>query len=57
MGWDDSDPDTVLYIVKQVWDELRSRDVREAVRIARMCHTKTEVAETVETLKRYRKSS
>lgn len=49
------DEDTALYIAKQVWNELRSRDVREAIRVARMCTTKTEVAVTIETLKRYRK--
>ena len=51
---ENADPDTALYIGKQVWDELRSRDIREAVRVARMCHTRTEVAETIETLKKYR---
>ena len=42
------------YIAAQVWDVLRIRDMREAIRISRLSRTKSEVDELVEVLRRYR---
>ncbi len=41
-------------IAKAVCDRLDSRDVREAIRIARLTDDREEVDEVVETLRRYR---
>ena len=37
------DPKTALYIAKEVWDVLRVKDVREAVRVAQVCYSKSAV--------------
>ena len=46
--------DLALYIAKQVWDELESKDPRAAVRIARLAKTQAEVDRLVSIIKKYR---
>ena len=41
------------YIAVQVWDVLRNRDVREALRISRLAETQAEVDNVVQVLKQY----
>lgn len=41
------------YIAEQVWDTLRNRDVREALRISRLSGTKAEVDDNINILRRY----
>ena len=48
------DTPLATYIAIQVWDSLRIRDVREAIRISRLSKTETEVSELVKILRKYK---
>jgi len=47
------DPNLALYIAEKAWSELGSKDVRQAIRLAKLAKTYSQVDETVRTLSRY----
>ncbi len=47
-------PELAQAISKAVWTDLRSRDIREAVRIARTVRTPEDLASVLATRKKYR---
>ena len=48
-------PEFAQYIAESAAKELKTTDVREAVRIAKLCQTKEEVDEHINIIKKYRK--
>jgi len=47
------DPNLALYIAEKAWSELGSKDVRQAIRVAKLAKTYSQVDETVRILSRY----
>jgi Holliday junction DNA helicase RuvB len=47
------DAELGAYVAEQVWDTLRNRDVREALRISRLSGTRAEVDDNINILRRY----
>ena len=46
-------PDLALYIAEKVWSELGSRDVRQAIRVAKLAKNISQVDSVMRTLSRY----
>jgi Holliday junction DNA helicase RuvB len=46
---EDTDKELAEYIAKEVWQKMGNHDIRDAVRIARLCSTKEEVDEFIQT--------
>jgi len=47
------DPNLALYIAEKVWSDLGSKDVRQAIRVAKLAKTYSQVDGTVRILSRY----